>query len=101
MTYPPPAPTSPFNGTEACTGASKELFFSRDPRETAVARAICAGCPMRATCDEWALQFEEFGFWAGRTVAERKRVRKERGMKLRRPEARGPRTAGTNVALAA
>lgn len=38
------------------------------------AKALCAKCPVRATCLERGMD-EEFGVWGGLTRAERKRLR--------------------------
>jgi hypothetical protein len=35
------------------------------------------------------MEHEEFGFWAGKTALERKRIRREQRLPLHRPEARG------------
>jgi|SRR5882672_629570 len=92
MPYPPArrdAPTPPFDGTEACAGVGEALFFTREPAAIRDARKLCAGCPMLQACGDWALVHEEFGFWAGTTYRERKRLRRKLGVPLRRPEARG------------
>jgi WhiB family transcriptional regulator, redox-sensing transcriptional regulator len=66
----------------ACKGTDLELFFPpADAGRNAAraAKAICAGCPVKAACLRHALGSpERFGVWAG--LAERER----RGMK---PEA--------------
>lgn len=93
MPYPPArnAPTPPFDGTEACAGLGESMFFTKEPAAIRDARELCATCPMLNACDEWSMEHEEFGFWAGRTALERERLRKERGQTLHRPEARGVR----------
>lgn len=103
MPYPlaVPAPTPPYNGTEACAGNGSSIFFSRDPQDLAHARLLCQACPMRAACDTWALEHEEFGLWAGRTAGERKRIRRDQKIVLHRPEARGVRGTADEQALAA
>jgi WhiB family transcriptional regulator, redox-sensing transcriptional regulator len=92
MPYPPAsrnAPTPPFDGTEACAGVGEAMFFTKDLAAIRDARKLCAGCPMLVACDTWSMEREEFGFWAGRTALERERIRKEQGLTLHRPEARG------------
>jgi len=46
-------------------GAGQE---SRDVRQ----KAICARCPVREQCLEWALDHEEHGVWGGLTKKERR-----------------------------
>lgn len=39
---------------------------------TAAAKRVCAVCPVRAACAEWARSHdEEFGIWGGQTEQER------------------------------
>lgn len=46
----------------------------REARE-AQAKAICAECPVRLPCLEWALAVEEpYGVWGGHSEAERKQI---------------------------
>jgi WhiB family redox-sensing transcriptional regulator len=65
----------------ACRGPKSELFFpptyperkeDRDEREQQ-AKAICAVCPVRHECLEFALHIREpHGIWGGLTEAERR-----------------------------
>lgn len=46
----------------------------REARE-AKAKAICAACPVRSECLEWALDAEEpFGVWGGHSELDRKNI---------------------------
>lgn len=58
----------------ACVGEDPELFYPH-PSATAereLARAICAGCPVRNDCLEWAIEHNEReGIWGGLLKAER------------------------------
>jgi WhiB family redox-sensing transcriptional regulator len=106
MPYPPAsrnAPTPPFayDGSEPCSAVGWGVYFGKDPASLNKARGLCAGCPLLVACDAWALEHEEFGFWAGRTQDERERVRRERGLTLRRPEARGTRRPSVPKLVAA
>ncbi|GAA0423734.1 WhiB family transcriptional regulator [Streptomyces luteireticuli] len=55
-----------------------ELFFDPDHTERraerrariAAARVLCAACPIRATCADWAREHREWGIWGGRTAEE-------------------------------
>ena len=70
----------------ACKGADLDLFFgpfaefvsSRQQRE-AKATAICAGCPVKAECLEYALDAREvYGVWGGMTEDERRALLRRR-----------------------
>lgn len=50
-------------------------------------RSICAACPVRDACDQWADKNEQDGFWAGLTAVQRhrrKRTRKRQRSRERR-----------------
>ena len=63
----------------ACRRADPELFFPVGTGEAALLKAdrakrICAGCPVRRACLDWALATgQEVGVWGG-TVADERRV---------------------------
>ena len=67
----------------ACRTLDTELFFppvqpepraQREERESQ-AKAICAACPVREPCLDWALRTEEpHGVWGGRTEHERRQL---------------------------
>jgi WhiB family transcriptional regulator, redox-sensing transcriptional regulator len=68
----------------ACLSADPDLFFpisSTGPAERQIARAkvICAGCPVRKQCLEFALTHEQtYGIWGGTTPQDRQRDRRRR-----------------------
>lgn len=52
----------------------------RHDTQQAVALTICAKCPVRETCLEYALDSrDEWGIWGGKTARERKAILRERG----------------------
>lgn len=61
----------------ACVGMSTKLFFpengKRVPQE---ARDACDRCDVHEACLDWALRFEDYGFWASTTADERARMRR-------------------------
>lgn len=75
----------------ACLDEDPELFFpvgTAEPAlaQTAQAKKVCARCPVRATCLEWAMkQGQSSGVWGGLTEEER-RLLKRRG-RTRMPKA--------------
>ena len=70
----------------ACRGLDSELFFhpdgERGPRRSnreAAAKAICAGCPVLASCREAALRAREpYGVWGGLSEDERESISSRR-----------------------
>lgn len=67
----------------ACRGPQSAVFFPpshferKDEKESREARAktICAACPVRKPCLEYALQIREpHGIWGGLNEVERKQV---------------------------
>ena len=58
----------------ACRGYDLDLFFSDAAQKVLEAKAICGGCPVRATCLAEALRAEvtpRYGISGGLTPAER------------------------------
>ena len=64
----------------ACLDADPELFFPEGDIRSAraqikMAKLICRGCPVSATCLSWALASgQEAGIWGGLTEDERRRL---------------------------
>jgi WhiB family transcriptional regulator, redox-sensing transcriptional regulator len=66
-----------------CRAEDSSVFFApahfehkpeREARE-AKAKAICARCPVRLECLDWALETREpFGVWGGYSESERKQI---------------------------
>jgi hypothetical protein len=66
----------------ACRGVDPELFFpvaEAGPvlaRQVAEAKAVCARCPVRAECLEFALRLLPYGIAGGLTEQERRALRR-------------------------
>ena len=65
-----------------CSQADPELFFP-DAHESraniALAKRMCAACPVRQECLEWALdRGEKFGIYGGLTSTQRRKVLRQR-----------------------
>jgi len=60
-----------------CVGVDPDLFFPVRGESTREAKAVCAGCAVRAECLEHAVG-EHFGVWGGTSERERRRIRKQR-----------------------
>lgn len=71
-------------GDATCRAADPELFFpisATGPaaRQAAVAKRVCAVCPVAAHCLDWALAHDvPDGIWGGHTPAERAALRPAR-----------------------
>ena len=61
----------------ACVGTDTAIFFVRRGEPARQALAICARCPVRPECLEFALVNDErFGIWGGTTETRRRRMRR-------------------------
>ena len=69
----------------ACAGQDTELFFPDRGGRVSRARSICARCPVRVECLDYALDHFEVGVWGGLTEEER---RAERRRRKHRPSTR-------------
>jgi WhiB family transcriptional regulator, redox-sensing transcriptional regulator len=62
-----------------CAETDPEAFFPEKGGSTRDAKRVCAGCPVRMECLEYALGNDErFGIWGGLSERERRRVRLQR-----------------------
>ena len=67
----------PWAPLAACRDADDDLFFPGNEAEARMAVRICAGCPVREECLEWALEMKiGFGVWGGMTERERRRLQR-------------------------
>jgi len=59
----------------ACRDANPSLFFPSTREETEQALSICASCPVRPECLDYALEaVERFGIWGGTTEKRRRQL---------------------------
>jgi len=62
-----------------CRGVDPDIFFPVSDDDADDAKAICATCPVRQPCLEWALSTrEKSGVWGGLTERERRRLVRQR-----------------------
>jgi WhiB family redox-sensing transcriptional regulator len=62
-----------------CTQVDPEIFYPDKGGTTKGAKRVCAGCPVRANCLEFALDHDErWGVWGGLSQRERERLLKLR-----------------------
>ena len=72
-----------------CTDEDPELFFpigTTGPAASQIdaAKAVCARCPVRLECLEWAmLTAQDSGVWGGLSEEERRALRRARKRSLR------------------
>lgn len=84
----------------SCLSADPDLFFpiatgSAAMKQIEMARRICAGCPVRQQCLDWAMRMPEtHGVWGGTTPEDRIRARRAHSTQRRRLAARSARSAG-------
>lgn len=69
----------PWMADAICAQTDPEAFFPEKGGSTADAKRVCALCPVRETCLEWALaRGEYFGIFGGKSERERRKIAKER-----------------------
>ncbi len=62
-----------------CLGVDPALFFPERGEPTGQAKAVCAGCSVRAECLDYAIETTaRFGIWGGCSEAERRVLRGQR-----------------------
>jgi WhiB family redox-sensing transcriptional regulator len=74
----------------ACRGADSSVFFHPEGERGAArrnrelqAKAICAGCPVRAECAAHALTVREpYGVWGGMSEEDRERAYERRAFSI-------------------
>lgn len=81
----------------ACVRADPDLFFPNSPgglsfSQITRAKVVCAACPVRRECLEFAIDHDRGdGIWGGTTPKERNSVRR-RELRARRASAQLPAT---------
>jgi WhiB family transcriptional regulator, redox-sensing transcriptional regulator len=74
----------------ACRGADLEVFFPGRGESAGLARQVCALCPVRQPCLDYAISNRiTHGIWGGLTVRERRALQSRwvRGARRERDEA--------------
>lgn len=61
--------SEPWREQAACRGADPNLFFPKRGMVPRKAYEVCAGCPVRVECGDYARRVGETrGVWGGRTL---------------------------------
>ena len=58
-------------GQEACLDTEPDLFFSDFALDIALAKDICAECPLIEACRAYTVKHENAGVWGGLSASER------------------------------
>ncbi|MFB8442733.1 WhiB family transcriptional regulator [Streptomyces niveus] len=77
--YGPVSTTAPARPPRpACAGVDPELFFPHalSTAQVAEAKAVCATCPLKASCLQGALDRGEHGVWGGTDDNDRSRIKR-------------------------
>lgn len=58
-----------------CAQVDTELFYPEKGQSTREAKRVCAACPVRDACLDYALEHHErFGIWGGKSERERRKL---------------------------
>lgn len=72
-----PLPEDSWQSEALCSQTDPDAFFPEQGSSGGDAKSICASCPVRQECLEYALENDErFGIWGGLSELERRRLRK-------------------------
>jgi WhiB family redox-sensing transcriptional regulator len=67
----------PWASEAKCLNADPDVFFPEKGGSTREAKRICAECPVRVECLEYALEEDErFGIWGGMSERERRKLKR-------------------------
>jgi len=65
----------PWAARSECRGEDPTIFFPGTDDDPAIGLAICARCPVRQECLEYAIEARErYGIWGGTTERQRRRM---------------------------
>jgi WhiB family redox-sensing transcriptional regulator len=75
------AATEPWMREGRCGETDPEIFFPEKGGSVREAKKICARCPVRAECLDYALGHDEqYGVWGGTSEQERRRMRRDQDL---------------------
>jgi WhiB family transcriptional regulator, redox-sensing transcriptional regulator len=77
-----PGPGAPalgeWHGHGLCAGNDPDDFFPSNGDPGTNARRICAACPVRGDCLDYAIAADELGIWGGLDQQERRNLKRKR-----------------------
>jgi hypothetical protein len=62
----------PWSKLAICAGENPDTFFPSNGDPGTRARHICAHCPVRRDCAQYATEADEFGIWGGLDQEQRR-----------------------------
>ena len=69
---------NPWIDRASCRGVDPALFFPARGEPTDAAKAICARCPVRVECGDFAMASNErYGIWGGLSQRQLRQARSE------------------------
>lgn len=68
-------PATAWMSWAVCQEVDPEAFFPEKGGSPRDAKRICAGCPVRGECLDYALEHGLIGVWGGTTETERREMR--------------------------
>lgn len=69
----------PFAADALCAQTDPEAFYPEHGESTTAAKTVCAACPVRAACLDYALRrHERHGIWGGLTARQRRTLHAQR-----------------------
>lgn len=72
---------APWRQQASCRGLDPELFFPERGAPSQRAKAVCATCPVREPCRDFAIENgEKFGIWGALSERQRRAVRRQRAI---------------------
>lgn len=81
-----------------CRGVDPSIFYPERGETSGAAIAFCHSCPVEKECLEYALEYEPYGIWGGKSERERKKMKSARSsvsVALRPSSEQGRRRAGS------
>jgi WhiB family redox-sensing transcriptional regulator len=67
-------PDLTWHDSAACRDSHPSIFFPADDASTRPAKLICAQCPVKSQCREYAIRtYQHHGIWGGMDERERRR----------------------------
>lgn len=70
-----------WKASAACAGIDPDGMLPGRGDDLSACRALCDACPVKADCAEAGV-YEKFGVWGGLSERERRRLRRQRGIRL-------------------
>lgn len=69
----------PWMGGANCATTDPELFFPRSGDSLTAVRRVCANCPVKQACLDYAIKNSvQAGIWGGRTLKERRAIQRRK-----------------------